>query len=68
MAESVMKEAKEPEHGFSFLEALKNFVMGKGAHKPGMGNLGKSKAKTEAEKELERQYAMDEGKEPRDEE
>ena len=65
MAESVMKEAKEPEHGFSFLEALKNFVMGKGS-KPGMGNMGKSKAKTEAEKALQDQYAMDEGREPRD--
>lgn len=45
-------EQQKAKEGMSFLAALKDFVMGKGAKPSKYGNMGQGKAKQEAEMAL----------------
>lgn len=45
-------EQEKAKEGMSFLAALKDFVMGKGAKPSKYGNMGQGKAKQEAEMAL----------------
>lgn len=53
-------EQEKAKEGMSFLAALKDFVLGKSAKPSKYGNMGQGKAKRDAEKELEKEYAMGE--------